>query len=101
MLYRATRELLHNVVKHARAHTARISVRRSGRFIEIAVEDDGVGLHASTAGKRFSAQSGFGLFSIREGLDHAGGRFELETLTGRGTRAVMLAPLARTNGNGR
>lgn len=42
-LFKAVRELLINIIKHAKAHKARVSTRREDNTIRIAVEDDGVG----------------------------------------------------------
>jgi signal transduction histidine kinase len=44
---------------------------------------------------------GFGLFHIRERLDHAGGRLDIQSKPGRGTRIVLLAPLAKNAPEGR
>jgi signal transduction histidine kinase len=91
VLFKAVRELLMNVVKHARAQRVRIALRRAGAGVEIMVEDDGVGFAALAAA---SAESGgFGLFSIREGLRHCGGEFAIRSLGERGTRATLKAPL--------
>ena len=38
---------------------------------------------------------GFGLFSIRERLDHLGGRLDIRSGLGRGTHVVLTAPLKR------
>ena len=93
VLFKAVRELLMNVVKHARAGRAAVSIRRSGACIELTVEDDGAGLAAPKAAA--SARSGgFGLFSIREGLRHCGGEFSIQSGRARGTKAVLRAPLA-------
>ena len=92
VLYRAARELLMNVVKHAQARLCKIGVWREGDHVRITVEDDGVGFdtHDSESEKR---PRGYGLFNVHERLDHIGGRFEIESEPGRGTRAILSAPL--------
>ena len=89
LLFRAVQELLVNVVKHAQAHTAKVSVREDGDSIRIEVEDDGIGFEPSKAGRN----GGFGFFSVRERLRFLGGDFDVESEPGRGTRAVLVAPL--------
>ena len=89
LLFRAVQELLVNVVKHAQAHTAKISIREDGDSIRIEVEDDGIGFEPSKAGRN----GGFGFFSVRERLRFLGGDFDVESEPGRGTRAVLVAPL--------
>ena len=100
VLYRIVRELLNNVAKHAQARSARLWVHGNGDEIQIALEDDGVGFDATEAGQGFGPGGGFGLFNIREQLHHLGGRLEIESSPGRGTRAVVVAPLASVGDDG-
>ncbi len=93
-LFKAVRELLVNVTKHARASKAQVSVRRNGAKLIVTVEDDGVGFEAKTAVQPQVA-GGFGLFNIRERLDFHGGKLEIKSKVGRGTRVVLSAPLFR------
>ncbi len=93
-LYRITRELLFNVVRHAQARNVQMTLRRVGDHLHLTIEDDGGGFDAAGLGKGFSQSGGFGLFSIRQQLDHIGGRFEIEAIPGDGTRALVVAPLA-------
>ncbi|MEE8583469.1 MAG: ATP-binding protein, partial [Acidobacteriota bacterium] len=93
VLYRGGRELLYNIVKHAKANNAWMRVARDGDCIRITVEDDGVGFEACQAAESFTAGGGFGLFSMARQLDHIGGRLEMEPSPGQGTRIVVTAPL--------
>jgi signal transduction histidine kinase len=93
VLFKAVRELLMNVVKHARARQARVVLRQAAGSVEILVEDDGVGFAALAAAAASPESGGFGLFSIREGLRHCGGEFSIRSLGERGTRATLKAPL--------
>jgi PAS domain S-box-containing protein len=92
MLFRGVRELLMNVIKHARAGKAMVAVGCDGPHVRVEVGDDGGGF--DTAGlSPAGCGTGFGLFSLRERLDHLGGRLEVESAPGRGTRVTMVAPL--------
>jgi PAS domain S-box-containing protein len=93
LLYRAVQELLYNVVKHAQATEVTVALQREGGMLRIEVEDDGVGFPASERGRGDGRRERFGLFSIRERLQHLGGSFEVFSEPGRGVRAVLLAPL--------
>jgi PAS domain S-box-containing protein len=93
LLYRAVQELFHNVVKHAKATTVKVSLQREGKQVRIEVEDDGVGFHATERGREYGRGEGFGLFSIRERLQHLGGSFEIFSEPRRGARAILIAPL--------
>ncbi len=92
-LYRSVRELLVNVVKHSGAQRVRVDIRRADDTIRVTVEDDGAGFDPSVIGSRWSREGGFGLFSIRERLDFSGGRLEIASEPGRGTRATLMSPL--------
>ena len=46
-LFKSVRELLFNVIKHARADKIRVLVRREKNGIRISIEDDGVGFDFS------------------------------------------------------
>jgi signal transduction histidine kinase len=93
LLFQAVRELLTNVVKHARAQNAKVSIQRDNSHIRICVEDNGVGFTTSSRDVSKAANEGFGLFSIGERLDHLGGQFEIESKPSHGTRATLVAPL--------
>ncbi len=90
LLFRAVRELLINIAKHAKANKASVKVFREERMARISVEDDGVAFDTAVVGKR-----GIGLFGIRERLSHLGGSMSIESEPGKGTAVTLLAPLAR------
>jgi PAS domain S-box-containing protein len=93
-LYRSVRELVHNVVKHAAASHVTVFLGMVGDSVRIRVEDDGVGFDAADAGSSFSAGGGFGLFSVREGVELLGGRLELDSTAAGGTRVTVTVPIA-------
>ena len=90
LLFMAVRELLVNVVKHAKAKSVDISIRREGGKVRVIVHDDGIGFNSSQMEEQ---TNGFGLFSIRERLRHIDGNFNLKSRCGRGTYVSMVAPL--------
>lgn len=94
LLFIMVRELVVNVVKHAKAKDAKISVWREGEQIQIEVEDQGRGFEVSTiAPVPDNNEGGFGLFSIRERLRYFGGRLAILSHPGSGTRVRITAPL--------
>jgi signal transduction histidine kinase len=96
LIFRAVRELLINVVKHARAHTVRVTLLREETALHAEVVDDGVGFDSSTQTVPKKSTGGFGLFSIRERMGSIGGSFQIDSKPGRGTRALLIAPLRGT-----
>ncbi len=93
LLYRASRELLTNISKHAQASNVFIRIDRVDNSIRIVIEDDGKGFEIARLDEIIHQQQGFGLFSIRERLTHVGGTFAVESTPGRGTKVTLVAPL--------
>lgn len=92
LLFRAVRELLHNVIKHARAH--QIIIRLTGQVDHILIEiiDDGTGFDTKIIDRKNRQQHGFGIFSIQERLKYIGGSLLFESEVGKGTRVFLSAP---------
>lgn len=94
LLFRAVRELLFNVVKHAQANSVRVSVARRESRVIVSVEDDGVGFSLDGQRSRIGSK-GFGLFSIRQRLQNLGGDMDLASAPGKGTRVSLEMPLSQ------
>ena len=94
-LFRAVRELLANVAKHAQAQHVKVSTRKDGSNIWIEVEDDGVGFDVAEVQARRGPKVGFGLLLFCELLSHFGGSLQIDSKLGRGTRITVVAPLKR------
>lgn len=100
-LLQAARELLLNVVKHARADAARVSLARlDGERVRLTVEDEGPGFDPQAARPSADGEHGFGLFSIQQRLALLGGKFELRAAPGAGCRVTMIAPSQAPRGGG-
>lgn len=95
LLFRAVRELLINVIKHAKATQARVFIRREGKYLKITVDDNGVGFPAEKINnKRANLEEvwGFGLFSIEERLHYYGGSIEIESGPGMPGKVNLTIP---------
>ena len=94
LLFESVKELLFNAVKHARVHTASVNVRLiEGTFLQITVSDAGPGLSPDALKPAGTAGGGYGLFSIRERLGLIGGRLDIDSAPGKGSRFVLIAPI--------
>ena len=91
ILFRDVRELLVNVVKHARARRVGVAICREGGQIRICVEDDGIGFEPGRIST--GLYGGFGLLSIQEGLEQMGGHIAIQSSKDQGTRVILTAPL--------
>lgn len=92
-LFQATRELLMNIVKHAKASSALVKFSKNGKEVSIHVSDDGQGFGAEDA-FRPELKGSYGLYSIRERLQHMGGELTIESMPGQGTTIHVIAPRA-------
>jgi CheY-like chemotaxis protein len=94
LLFESVRELLFNAVKHAQVDrvTIDLSVDQDDALC-ITVADRGIGFDpAGLVERGKGGQPGWGLFSIRERLTLLGGRFDIESDSGHGTRFRLVAP---------
>ena len=97
LMFQSVRELLFNVVKHAKAKSANVAVQRKDGRISIIVTDNGIGMDLASSTRRIEKFSGFGIFSIRERLAYIGGSLEVESVRGRGTTITVRAPIKTTD----
>jgi len=94
-VYRIVQEALTNVVRHAGATRARITVSReqiapAGDAVVVRVQDDGRGLEPGSA--RDGAR--LGLVGMRERAQAFGGTFEISGAPGEGVTVRAVLPLA-------
>ena len=92
IIFRALRELLVNIIKHAQARKVKVSLRTEGEQVRISVDDDGVGFDTSKLEAPLGRKSGFGLFSIREQLSLLNGHVDIKSEPNCGTRITIVAP---------
>ena len=92
LLYRIICELLINVIKHADASLIEIKITKEKKYLYFAVIDNGQGFNYQTKTK-LNQQGEFGLFSIKERLDSIKGKFIIESIKEKGTKAVVIIPV--------
>jgi len=97
ILYRNVKELLHNSVKHAVAENITMRLKGSPSGLNVELRDDGVGFDADHYINDTAAHEGFGLFDIREKLNHLGGNLIIDSKPGQGTSICMRVPLDLKN----
>ncbi len=85
-LYRFVQEALTNILKHARASQVKVRLQYKKGEISISVSDNGRGIEDG------SQSDGVGLLGIKERLNLLGGRLEIHSQKGRGTKLVAYIP---------
>jgi PAS domain S-box-containing protein len=97
IVYRNLKELIHNSVKHSNAKNITIRLKNSQSGLSVELSDDGVGFDAAKYNNETSSIDGFGLFDIREKLNHLGGHLIIDSVSGQGTSISMQVPLHLRN----
>ena len=86
-LFRIVQEALNNVVKHAQASEATISLQQNSNSIVLSISDNGIGF--DTARKPIMGGYGMGTTTMRERADTIGAQLTLESAPGAGTRITV------------
>ncbi|WP_242102830.1 sensor histidine kinase [Lysobacter sp. M2-1] len=89
LLFRVAQEALNNASKHARAQSVLLRLVARGGELQLQVIDDGIGCDVEQALRA----GGSGLPGMRERLRLYGGRLELRSAAGQGTRLRAVVPL--------
>ncbi|MFA6957716.1 MAG: sensor histidine kinase [Thermoanaerobaculia bacterium] len=91
-VFKSVQELLTNVVKHSGATSVAIRLEISETGLRVEVSDDGSGFEVDVVQTTESLDDHFGLFSIREQIRYLGGRAEIGSSPGKGTRVSLRLP---------
>jgi signal transduction histidine kinase len=89
-LFRVAQEALRNAVRHARPQRIRVELRAADGGTRVGVSDDGSGF--DTEAERDHAS--LGLASMRERVVLLGGRIQIHSRPGQGTRVMAWVPAA-------
>ncbi|HJT57140.1 MAG TPA: GAF domain-containing sensor histidine kinase [Ktedonobacteraceae bacterium] len=93
-LHRIAQEALHNAVKHAHASKVNLALRRTANTVILEIGDDGVGFDPLE-----SFPGHLGLRSMQERVSNLGGRLQIESTPGQGTRILTQVPSGRSFGD--
>jgi two-component system NarL family sensor kinase len=87
LAFRIVQEALNNVAKHAQAAGVAVHVALAGGELTLRVEDDGCGFDPRALG-----HDGSGLRGMRDRVELFGGRIDIASRPGRGTRIAASVP---------
>ncbi|QAU33816.1 PAS domain S-box protein [Janthinobacterium sp. 17J80-10] len=93
MLFRVVQEALTNVVRHAAAAQATISVQREGNVLVVEIRDDGIGMDH----RRLLDGDSWGILGMRERTRHFGGKIIINGTPGMGTAVLLHLPLEHSD----
>src|SRR6185295_146548 len=86
-LFRAAQEAITNVLKHADATQLEVSLEESNGSVHLSVEDDGQGFEPDAASQKEAPT--WGLKIMRERIESIGGKVQIESEPGGGTRVTF------------
>ncbi|MBK8905825.1 MAG: response regulator [Anaerolineaceae bacterium] len=96
LLYQIVRELLFNVVKHARVQEAELTLQQEESGLSVIVKDGGQGFDmAALSGK---TGTGYGLYSVGDRLQLFDGQADIQSAPGDGTQIRLFLPLVPSPG---
>ena len=88
-LYGIVQELIHNVIKHAKANEVSVQLLKRVDGVNLTVIDDGIGFDNS----KEESKSGMGLKSVASRVQELNGVFDIDTGKGNGTTIAVDIPL--------
>jgi len=93
IIYRIIKEIIHNSIKHAQADCINIIIDNTNNHLRVDVSDNGVGFDPGSVANGYYTGDGFGLFDIREKINHLNGHLTIHSTPGSGTRIGLKVPL--------
>jgi len=96
--FRIGQEALSNVVRHAHAKSVEVTLENGGEELRLTVADDGDGFDIERFRRPEERRRHVGLIAMSERASLAGGRLDIESAPGEGTRVVATFPFAASAG---
>jgi len=91
-------EAISNARKHARADNVWVRLSQQGNAFVAEVEDDGQGFDLDAVMEDYTLRGSLGMTNMHERAELVGGRLEIHTAPGQGTRVVLTIPLETQRG---
>jgi signal transduction histidine kinase len=88
-LFRIAQETMQNAMKYSHAHLVSVHLKGEQDGLCLSVTDDGIGFDVDTVWGK-----GLGLISMGERVEAVGGRFDLHSKPGAGTKIEVRVPLS-------
>jgi signal transduction histidine kinase len=85
-MFRILQEALNNAVKHSQCDRIQVELSQDSGEITLEIRDNGRGIPSPPMKSELDGQPGMGLASMRERAELSGGRLEIESRPGEGTR---------------
>jgi signal transduction histidine kinase len=85
-IFRILQEATNNIIKHSKADCIRVSLKKAGDTLHLAIEDNGQGFDPEDLDSYCSLGKGLGLVSMKERAHFSGGVYRIDSAISHGTR---------------
>ena len=96
-VYLIFKECVNNLVKHSNCTRAEFEFRIDGNWLTVSINDNGSGFTPANAATN-GGMGGHGLVSMQRRAQALGGRLDIESQPGKGTRVTLRVPLRQRQG---
>ncbi|MCB1018744.1 MAG: GAF domain-containing sensor histidine kinase [Acidobacteria bacterium] len=90
MMYRLVQECFTNAVKHSNARNVSVELTRRNGLVRMRMQDDGVGFSVAEASQK---RESFGVAGMRERVELLGGKIDIASAPGKGTKVSIAIPV--------
>jgi|GEM_PF-2411925 len=97
VIYRVVQEACTNIIKHANATQADITLHYLFQDVQVTIEDDGQGFDPEQEQEERELKRGIGLLGMQERINLVHGTFHLDSTPGEGTRISIQIPRGDLN----
>lgn len=91
MIFRSLQELLGNAARHSQASKVKVTLNIDSDIVRVSVDDNGKGIAADD----LQSDGNLGIKITRDRVEMLGGRAEIDSVPGQGTRITFEMPMAK------
>ncbi len=91
--FRVVQQALTNIVQHAHAQQVWVELDQSDGAMEVVIRDDGRGFDVAKTMQAAPGTGHLGLLGMKERVEILGGRMQIDSGLGEGTRITLSVPL--------
>ena len=92
-IYRIVQEAINNILKHANATKAKVSLEKKMGMIELSITDNGTGFDQAKLEREKQSLIHNGLENMKTRVELLNGTFKLTTILGEGTDIFIKLPI--------
>ena len=91
-LYRISQEALSNIVRHAQANQATLTISYTPQSVHLAISDNGIGFEVPESPAEFAPSGHFGLLGMHERTEMIGAKLDIQSQPGKGSQITVTVP---------